>query len=85
MKTGIILQDIIDVDFTEESDSLAVRWKGFHHPHLPVKYSVCLGTTHGSCDVKKRDNIDNSVNQIAFTNLPLVFFQVCSHDYFLLG
>ena len=50
---GIVLsiQDIEDIDFQSQTTSLAVRWSGFVHPHLDVKFEVSIGSLKGSSDI----------------------------------
>ncbi|CAG2197001.1 unnamed protein product [Mytilus edulis] len=69
------LQDLIDIDFAVQSNTLAVEWKGFYHPHLHIHYKVCIGTDKGGCDIAMKDNLNWTSNQYTFTNLLLSDFQ----------
>ncbi|CAC5375358.1 unnamed protein product [Mytilus coruscus] len=69
------LQDLIDIDFAVQSNSLAVEWKGFYHPHLQIHYIVCIGMVKGSCDIAMKDNLNWTSNQYTFSNLLLSNFQ----------
>ncbi|XP_063447093.1 uncharacterized protein LOC134726613 [Mytilus trossulus] len=69
------LQDLIDIDFAVQSNTLAVEWKGFYHPHLHIHYKVCIGMDKGGCDIAMKDNLNWTSNQYTFTNLLLIDFK----------
>ncbi|XP_072034094.1 uncharacterized protein [Amphiura filiformis] len=67
--------EVRDIDVQPHTDSLAIRWYGFQHPHLNITYKVSFGAEPGQSELT--DGYISVGNNHSFeaTELSLVPFQ----------
>uniref|UniRef100_A0ABM0M5T3 Uncharacterized protein LOC102801709 n=1 Tax=Saccoglossus kowalevskii TaxID=10224 RepID=A0ABM0M5T3_SACKO len=64
-----------DIDFQTSRTSLHIRWSGFSHPYLDVRYEAALGTTPGEEDVVGFKAADVGHTYLDFNGLNLENFK----------
>ena len=47
----------LDEDYVPSAASYSARWDGFHDPRSEIRYSVCLGSQRGQCDIRDFENV----------------------------
>ena len=60
-----------DVDVLISVGAVGANWQGFPHPHLPVSYSVGLGTLPGSDDVVAMTTVGSEARSHVFEGVAL--------------